>query len=198
MVLRTVRPGMSERDIAALVRAAAYRLGEGEAFAAVVCAGANGAECHHVPDDTPLLPDMPLLLDAGLKLGGYCSDLTRTVGFGRMTRHFREVEAIVRRANRHAIKNLRPGMSGAEVDALARDQIAAAGYGAAFGHSLGHALGLEVHESPAFAASCKTIIKPGMILTVEPGIYLAGELGVRIEDVVLITKDGCEVLSAAP
>lgn len=197
-VLRDVRPGDSEGEIATAVRQAAFRLGDGEAFEAVVCVGANAAECHHVPGEALLLPGMPLLLDAGLKLGGYCSDLTRTICFGRATTRFREIARIVQDANRYAIKHLRPGMTGAEVDALARDRITCAGYGEAFGHSLGHALGLEVHETPAFSSACKTVIRPGMVLTVEPGIYLPGELGVRIEDVVLITQDGCEVLSQAP
>jgi Xaa-Pro aminopeptidase len=194
-VLRGARPGQSERDIRNAVRREADTLGDGEAFDAVVCVGANGAECHHVPGDDPWLPGQPLLLDAGLKLGGYCSDLTRTVCCGRPSARFREIHALVSRANRTAIRRLRPGMTGAEVDALARDVIDRAGHGAAFGHSLGHGLGLEVHEAPAFAASCKTVIRPGMVLTVEPGVYLPGELGVRIEDVVLITPTGCEVLS---
>lgn len=197
-VLREVRPGDSERAIAAAVRQAAFRLGDGEAFDAVVCVGANAAECHHVPGEDPLLPGMPLLLDAGVKMGGYCSDLTRTRCCGHASPRLREVARIVRDANRRAIGRLRPGMTGAEVDALARDVIARAGYGEAFGHSLGHALGLEVHETPSFSPACRTVIRPGMVLTVEPGIYLPGELGVRIEDVVLITGDGCEVLSCAP
>jgi len=195
-VFRGVRLGQSELEIAALVREAAYRLGDGEAFPAIVCAGANGAECHHTPDETRLFPGMPLLIDAGLKLGGYCSDLTRTVFYGEATSRFREVLELVKRANRYAINNLRPGMSGAEVDGLARNIIDQAGFGEAFGHSLGHALGLEVHELPAFAASCETVIRPGMVLTVEPGVYLPGEFGIRVEDVVLVTESGCEVLSA--
>ena len=194
-VLRGVRPGHTERDIRIAVRREADALGDGEAFDAVVCVGANGAECHHVPGDQPLLPGQPLLLDAGLKLGGYCSDLTRTVCCGRSSRQFCEIHGLVSRANRTAIRRLKPGMTGAEVDALARGVIERAGYGAAFGHGLGHGLGLEVHEAPSFAPTCKTVIRPGMVLTVEPGVYLPGELGVRIEDVVLITPTGCEVLS---
>jgi Xaa-Pro aminopeptidase len=196
-VLRGVRPGQTERDIRKAVRREADMLGDGDAFDPVVCVGANGAECHHVPGDDPWLPGQPLLLDAGLKLGGYCSDLTRTVCCGRPSARFREIHALVARAQRAAIRRLKPGMTGAEVDALARDVIDRAGHGAAFGHSLGHGIGLEVHEAPAFAASCKTVIRPGMVVTVEPGIYLPGELGVRIEDVVLITPTGCEVLSGA-
>ncbi len=197
-VLRGVRLGQSERDIRLAVRREADSLGDGEAFDAVVCVGVNGAECHHVPGEDRLLPGQPLLLDAGLKLGGYCSDLTRTVCWGHPTARFREIHRLVQEANRTAIRRLRPGMTGAEVDALARDVITRAGYGPAFGHSLGHALGLDVHETPSFSSSCATVIRPGMVLTVEPGVYLPGELGVRIEDVVLITAGGCEVLSHAP
>lgn len=197
-VLRGVRAGHSEADISLAVRRAADRLGDGESFGAVVCAGVNGAECHHVPDDTRLLPGQPLLLDAGLKLGSYCSDLTRTVYCGRPSRRFMEIARLVQIANHAAIREMRPGMTGTEIDALARDVITCAGYGSNFGHGLGHGLGLEVHESPSFSPSCKSVIRPGMILTVEPGIYLPGELGVRIEDVVLITATGCEVLSRFP
>jgi len=197
-VLRGVRPGQSEREIRQAVRRAADDLGDGEAFDAVVCVGANAAECHHVPGADRLLPGQPLLLDAGLRLGGYCSDLTRTVFCGRPSARFREIFRLVSEANRTAIRRLRPGMTGAEIDALAREVIARAGHGPAFGHSLGHALGLEVHETPAFAPSCATVIRPGMVLTVEPGVYLPGELGVRVEDVVLITGTGCEILSQTP
>lgn len=105
---------------------------------------------------------------------------------------------IVLEANRKAIRAIRPGRPCCEIDAVARGHIERAGYGKHFGHGLGHSLGLEIHESPNFAATCKTELKPGMVLTVEPGIYLPGRLGVRIEDVILVTSGGCEVLSQSP
>ena len=197
-LLSVLHPGQSEWEIRNLVRREADRLGQGEAFDTIACVGANGAECHHEPGCGRLEPDQPLLLDFGLRLDHYCADLTRCIGFGRITKRYRDLHALVLAANRRAIAAIRPGMTGVEVDAVARDFLAQAGYGAAFGHGLGHGLGLEVHETPAFSPTCQTVIRPGMVLTVEPGIYLAGRLGIRIEDVVLITRNGCEVLSRSP
>ena len=197
-LLPQLHPGLSEWEIRGLVRREADRLGQGEAFETIACAGANGAECHHEPGCDRLGPDQPLLLDFGLRLDHYCADLTRCIGFGRIARRYRDVHALVLAANRRAIAAIRPGMTGAEVDAVARDFLTKAGHGAAFGHGLGHGLGLEVHEAPAFSPTCETRIRPGMVLSVEPGVYLAGRLGIRIEDVVLITRDGCEVLSRSP
>ena len=124
--------------------------------------------------------------------------MTRCVSFGEPSPLYRKTYGIVLEANRAAIDRLRPGMTGAEVDAIARGIIAKAGYGDAFGHSLGHSVGMEIHEGPNFSTKEKKIIKPGMTITVEPGIYLPGRLGVRIEDVVLVTQKGCEVLTATP
>lgn len=139
-----------------------------------------------------------LLLDLGVKRDHYCSDLTRTVCLGTPAPLLREVHRIVLEANRKAIRAIRPGRRCDEIDEVARVHIAKAGYGEYFGHGLGHSLGLEIHESPSFAVSCKTVLKPGMLLTVEPGIYLPRRLGVRIEDVILVTQAGCEVLSQSP
>ncbi len=197
-LMEHIQPGQSEWDIRNRVRLEADRLGQGEAFDTIACVGRNGAECHHHPDETKLRSGQPLLVDLGLKLDHYCADMTRCAVFGSPKRLFREVFRIVQEANRLAIRAIRPGMRGCDIDAVARNHISRAGYGAAFGHSLGHGLGLDVHESPSFAASCTTELKPGMVLTVEPGIYLPGVLGVRIEDVILVTRDGCEVLTATP
>ncbi|MDD5708752.1 MAG: Xaa-Pro peptidase family protein [Kiritimatiellae bacterium] len=198
VLLPQLHAGLSEWEIRGLLRREADRLGQGEAFDCIVCVGANAAECHHRPGRDKLWPNQPLLLDFGVRLDHYCADLTRCVVFGRPSPLFRELHRIVLAANRRAVRAIRPGMTGAEVDAVARRHIEKAGYGRAFGHGLGHGLGLEVHEAPSFAASCKTEIRPGMTITVEPGIYLPGRAGVRIEDVVLITRTGCEVLTHAP
>lgn len=197
-VLRQVRVGMSEWDIRHVVRREADRLGQGESFGCIACVGANAAEPHHQPGLDRLRTNQPLLLDLGLKLDGYCADLTRTVCLGRPSALLRDVHRVVLAANRRAIAAIRPGMTGAEVDHVARRFITKAGYGKAFTHGLGHALGLEVHESPSFAPGNKDIIRSGMVLTVEPGIYLPSRVGVRIEDVVRITPTGCEVLSRSP
>jgi len=198
LVMRQIKPGLSEWAIRALVRRGADHLGKGEAFDTVACVGRNAAECHHHPDETVLRRGQPLLLDLGVKRDHYCSDMTRTVFFGTPSPLFREIHGIVLEANRKAVAAIRPGRRCDEVDEVARAHIAAAGYGDHFGHGLGHSLGLEVHESPSFAPSCKTELQAGMVLTVEPGIYLTGRFGVRIEDVVLVTEGGCEVLSRTP
>ena len=197
-VLKQISPGMSEWAIRNCVRAGADRLGQDEAFDAIACVGRNAAECHHHPDMTVLKRGQPLLIDLGVKVDHYCSDMTRSVFFGSPPPLYRELHAIVLEANRKAIRAIKPGRRCDEIDAIARRHIDKAGYGDHFGHGLGHSLGLEIHESPSFAASCKTELKPGMVLTVEPGIYLPGRLGIRIEDVILVTRDGCEVLSQTP
>jgi Xaa-Pro aminopeptidase len=197
-VLKQVVPGMSEWDIRTRVRREADLLGQGEAFDTIACVGRHAAECHHHPDTAVLKRGQLLLLDLGVKKNHYCSDLTRTVCCGTPSPLLRDVHRIVLEANRKAVRAIRPGRRCDEIDGVARRHIAKAGYGDYFGHGLGHSLGLEIHESPSFSASCKTELKPGMILTVEPGIYLPGRLGVRIEDVIRVTRTGCEVLSHAP
>ena len=196
LVRKEIRPGMTERDIQRVIRGFMVALGDGEAFETIVCAGANAAECHHVPDDTVWRRGEPLLVDMGVKLDGVCSDMTRCVpGRGE---GYREVYSIVLEANRAAIAAARPGMTCGALDKVARDVIRKAGYGKAFGHSLGHGVGYEIHEEPTARSKSKTVLEPGMFVTIEPGIYLEGKLGVRIEDLVLITPDGCEVVTRSP
>lgn len=197
-VLKQTVPGMSEWEIRNRVRREADLLGQGEAFDTIACIGRNAAECHHHPGDDVLKKGQLLLLDLGVRRNRYCSDLTRTVCFGTPSALLREVHRIVLEANRKAVRAIRPGRRCDEIDAVARQHIDKAGYGACFGHGLGHSLGLEIHESPSFSVACKTELRPGMLLTVEPGIYLPGRLGVRIEDVILVTRTGCEVLSQSP
>jgi len=197
-LLKQVTPGLSEWDIRALVRLDADRLGQGEAFDTIACAGRNGAECHHHPDNTLLKRGQPLLVDLGLKLDHYCADMTRCVYYGTPPPLYREIYGIVLEANRKAVNAIKPGIPCCEIDAIARKHIGKAGYGKYFGHSLGHGLGLEVHESPSFSPNCKTALQPGMVITVEPGIYLPGRLGIRIDDVIRVTRTGCEVLTQTP
>lgn len=194
-VLPQIRPGMSEWEIKMLFRYGTDKFGQGEAFDTIACAGANGAECHHEPGTDILEKGMPLLMDFGVKLDNYCSDMTRCVSFGKPSKLYEKIFKIVLDANRMAVAAAKPGMTGEEVDAIARRHIAKHGYGDAFGHSLGHSVGMFIHEGPNFSPRDNRVIKPGMIITVEPGIYLPGKLGVRIEDVVLITRTGCECLS---
>lgn len=187
-----IRPGMTEKEIQKLIRAYMNALGDGEAFETIVCVGANAAECHHVPDGTVWRRGDPLLVDMGVKLDGYCSDMTRCLNSDG------EIYGLVLKANRAAVAAVRPGITGKELDAVARKIIRKAGYGRHFGHALGHGVGLEIHEAPVASSRSDTVLKPGMVVTVEPGVYLEGQAGVRIEDLVLVTADGHQVLTSSP
>lgn len=188
------KAGMTERQMARIIQKLMIEKGEGEAFATIVCVGKNAAECHHEPDDTVWNGREPVLVDMGVKLGGVCSDLTRNL-VPRASRLYRQVYQLVLKANLAAIAAAKPGMTGKALDKVARDVIKEGGFGKCFGHSLGHGVGYEIHESPYAAKKGKMVLKPGMLVTIEPGIYLEDNLGVRIEDLVLITETGCEVLS---
>ena len=195
---REFRAGMTEKDLQREIRAWMNALGDGEAFETIVCAGANAAECHHVPDGTVWRKGEPLLVDMGVKLDGVCSDMTRCLrprGRSADAEEYGRVYDLVLEANRAAIAAAKPGMTAGALDKVARDIISKAGYGPAFGHSLGHGVGYEIHELPTARPKDDTVLEPGMLVTIEPGVYLEGRLGVRIEDLVLITTTGCEVLS---
>ena len=193
------KAGMSERQMARIIQKLMIERGEGEAFATIVCVGKNAAECHHEPDDTVWNGREPVLVDMGVKLNGFCSDLTRNLlpppSVSRLPSLYRKVYALVLKANLEAIAAAKPGMTGRQLDKVARDVIRKGGFGKCFGHSLGHGVGYEIHESPYASKKGDMVLKPGMLVTIEPGIYLEGNLGVRIEDLVLITPTGCEVLS---
>ena len=188
-------PGMTEWDVRNLIRRGADFCGQGEAFDSIVCAGKNAAECHHHPDETRLFEKSPVLIDMGVMKDYYCSDMTRSFCLGKATAEYLDIYKIVLEANRKAIHAIRPGRKCSDIDAIARKHIEKAGYGKQFGHGLGHSLGLEIHEAVRFSATSDAVLKPGMLMTVEPGIYLPGRFGVRIEDVVLVTRTGCEVLT---
>ena len=192
------KPGMTELQMARIIRHLMIEKGEGEAFETIVCVGANAAECHHVPDGTVWDGKAPVLVDMGVKLDGYCSDMTRNIVPERPSKLYREIYSLVLKANMSAIAEARPGLTCGKLDRVARKIIEDAGYGKCFGHSLGHSVGLEIHEAPGVRKGDKTVLKPGMLVTIEPGVYLEDNLGVRIEDLVLITEDGCEVLSPSP
>ena len=195
------RAGMTERQMAGIIRSMMFERGEGEAFDTIVCVGANAAECHHVPDNTAWNGKDPVLVDMGVKLDGYCSDMTRNFIPGgkksKVSSLYRKVYDLVLKANECAIAAVKPGISGKKLDKVARDVIRKGGFGKCFGHSLGHGVGLEVHEAPNASQKSDWILKPGMFVTIEPGIYLEDNLGVRIEDLVLVTETGCEVLTRA-
>src|SRR5437867_5785936 len=191
-LLPTVRVGETEQEVAARLEHALRRRGsEWHPFQTIVASGPRSALPHARSSARPLGPGEWLLLDFGAQLEGYCADLTRTVVVGGPAdSRQREIYEIVRRAQRVARETIRPGMTGREADAVARDLIAAAGYEEAFGHSLGHGIGLEVHEAPRLARTAESPLPAGAAVTVAPGIYLTGWGGVRLADGVHLTSGG--------
>jgi Xaa-Pro aminopeptidase len=199
--LAQMRPGMMERDVAWLIESYMRTHGaQGASFDTIVACGPNGARPHARAGDAPIVAGEPVVIDMGAMLDGYCSDLTRTVCLGEPNdpERFWSVYQTVLRAQLAAEAAIAPGKSGREVDAVARDLIGAAGYGENFGHGLGHGVGLAIHESPRLSMHFDSALAAGHFVTVEPGIYLPGWGGVRIEDIVLVTADGVEVLTGAP
>lgn len=193
-----IHAGMTEKELeAAYIRNAKAQGGAGPSFAPITCFGANCAEPHHDNDDTPLREGDSVIIDVGLLHRRYCSDMTRTVFFGGATDEQKKVYDIVRRANEAGRAAVRPGVEMCEFDRAARKVIEDAGYGKYFIHRTGHGIGLEVHEFPDNSATSRVIAAPGMCFSVEPGIYLPGRFGVRIEDLVCVTEDGCETLNEA-
>jgi Xaa-Pro aminopeptidase len=168
---------------------------EEKSFPSIIGAGARAALPHGTPSGQTLEGQSHLLIDWGCVVNGYMSDLTRVIIFASKDKKFRTVYETVLKAQTAALAAIKPGKICEDIDAIARNIIADAGYGKHFGHGLGHSIGLQIHENPRFAPGDKTVLKAGMVLTVEPGIYLKGWGGVRIEDDILVTKSGCEVLS---
>lgn len=199
--LAQVRPGMTERELAWLIESYLRTHGaEDVAFDTIVGAGPNGAQPHHNTGEARLVEGEPVVIDMGACLNGYHSDLTRTVCLGQPKDHerFWNVYNTVLRAQVAAEAGLQPGMTCQQADALARDVINGAGFGEYFGHGLGHGVGLAIHEDPFFRPGGQAQVEPGNVVTVEPGIYLPDWGGVRIEDIVLVTDNGAEVLTKAP
>ena len=189
--------GMTERALAGWI---ADRLadhgGEGVAFETIVGAGPNGAKPHHGHGDREIRPGEPVVLDFGTRVDGYPSDQTRTLVFaGEPPAEYERVHEVVRKAQTAAIGAVEPGVTAESIDRTARDVIDEAGYGDAFVHRTGHGVGLDVHEEPYLVAGNDRPLEPGMVFSVEPGIYLDGRFGCRIEDVVVVTDDGCERLN---
>ena len=193
--------GRRERDVAWQLQAEFHRRGaEGEAFATIVAAGGHAAQAHAVPGDRVIAPGELVIIDTGARVDGYCSDITRTYAAGaEPSADLRRVYDVVLAAQLAGVAAVRAGAGGrADVDAAARRVIAEAGYGERFGHGTGHGVGLEVHEAPTLGRIRGDVLEAGMVCTVEPGVYLEGVAGVRIEDTVLVTAGGCERLTLLP
>jgi Xaa-Pro aminopeptidase len=198
-VLERGLAGRTERDVAIDLEFTMRRLGaEATAFPPIVAAAEHGSRPHADPRDVEIPRDTLVVIDWGARLDGYVSDCTRTFATGDLDPRDREVYELVRHAQEAALEAVRPGPTGREVDAVAREIIDAAGHAEHFGHGLGHSLGLEVHENPRLSKQGDTALAAGMIVTVEPGVYVPGAVGVRIEDLVAVTEDGHEVFSGLP
>lgn len=198
-LLDVLEPGMSEHRVAGEIeRLQRSNGGERSASEIIVASGPRTALPHGIATNRVIQAGEPVMFDLGTVVDGYLADLTRTIHLGPGSEEFREIYRIVGEAQQAAEEAIRPGMTGREADGIARDRIAAGGFGDRFGHSLGHSIGLDNHETPALSPYDETVLEPGMVVTVEPGIYLPGKAGVRTEDIVVIRDDGCEVLTTSP
>lgn len=195
-VKKTARPGMTERGVQADLEYYTKRLGaEKPAFDIIIATGARASRPHSQTDQTKVRNNTVLLVDMGVVYEGYYSDLTRPIFLGKIGGQLKEIHRIVWEAQRKGIAKAGPGVAAKDVDAACREHIRQSGYADFFGHGTGHGVGLEIHEAPTVSPKSPTILKPGMVITVEPGIYLPGKFGIRIEDMVLITNKGREVLT---
>jgi Xaa-Pro aminopeptidase len=191
--------GRTEKELAWRMEQLLHELGaDGLAFPVDVAAGPTAASPHAVPGDRVVEEGELVLVDAGAMLDGYCSDCTRTFAVGGVADSLREAYEIVREAQQAGLDAVRAGAAGRDADAATRAVISEAGYGENFGHGLGHGVGLLVHEAPVLRPESEDVLAAGNVVTVEPGIYLSGVAGIRIEDLVVVTDDGCEVLTAFP
>jgi len=198
-MLTWLKPGMEERDVALEMNYRIAKLGsEGPSFSFIIASGPNASMPHAIPGRRKIAVGDVVTFDFGCKVGGYCSDMTRTIAIGDIGDEMKKVYQIVLDAHLRVLEGLRPGITGKQADALARDYIASHGYGDRFGHGTGHGVGLQIHEQPRLSVKGEDELKAGMVVTDEPGIYLPGLGGVRIEDTCLITNAGAEALFTAP
>ena len=198
-LLNFLKPGRTEKEVALELEFFMKRNGgESNAFDFIVASGKRGALPHGVASDKIIKEGELVTIDFGTVYQGYHSDITRTVAVGEVEQELKDIYDLVLTAQKKVISKIKAGMSGVEADKIARDFISEAGYKENFGHGLGHGIGLEIHESPRLSYSSDDQLKAGMMVTDEPGIYISGLGGVRIEDDLLITENGCKVLNSAP
>jgi len=195
-MLGVIKEGMTEKEIALRLEYDMLQNGaDGIAFSTIVAAGANGSLPHAIPSDYQVRKGDMITMDFGAKCGGYCADMTRTIALGQPSDEMIRVYETVLEAQKRSQDAVRAGRICREVDAIARDYIDQNGYAGRFGHGLGHSLGIDVHEMPSLNQSCSAVLEENQLVTVEPGIYLPGVGGVRIENTVIVRKDGCEALT---
>lgn len=195
----TLTPGVTERELVWRIELAMRELGaDGPGFPTIVAAGPYGARPHHDPTDRPIASGEPIVIDMGAMVDGYSADLTRTIVVGQPSPEFEARYNTVLAAQTAALAGIKPGMTGREADAIARDALIAAGEEAHIIHGLGHGVGLLIHEFPSLGKSSDDVLEPGHVLTVEPGLYYEGWGGIRIEDLCVVTETGVDTLSRAP
>jgi len=198
-ILKEIRPGVTEKEIAARLQYLMLRYGASDmSFDPIVVSGPNGSLPHGVPSEKEIRSGEFVTMDFGCIYGGYCSDMTRTVAVGSVTEEMERVYRTVLAAQEAGIAAARAGVTGKAVDAAARGVLQEAGYGDYFTHSFGHGVGVEIHEAPNAASSNESPLPAGAVISAEPGVYIPGRLGVRIEDVILITAEGRRNLTKAP
>ncbi|OCC16480.1 Aminopeptidase [Dissulfuribacter thermophilus] len=194
--LSRLGPGMTEREASVIILENIYKYSEGPSFPPIVASGPNAALPHAIPQDRIIKENEPVIIDMGVKIEGYASDMTRTIFFGEPTDKFKEIYACVKEAKETAQKAIRAGMTGRDADHIARAKIKEHGFGNYFVHGLGHGVGLSVHEPPNLSPRYRRRLHTNSVVTVEPGIYIPGEGGVRLEDMVVIKEDGVELLGS--
>ena len=198
-VLGKIREGMTEKELQIELEFIMLRLGaDGIAFSTIIASGENGSLPHAIPGDRKLQKGDMITMDYGAKFGGYCSDMTRTVALGKPSDTMLHVYDTVLTAQKMCEEALAPGKVCSDIDKIARDYIDAQGYAGRFGHGLGHAVGIDIHENPRLSYACLDLLVPGVVMTVEPGVYLPGIGGVRVENTCLVTETGSEPLTTAP
>lgn len=198
-ILSFLKEGAIERDIALELEYFMKKNGASDlSFSTIVASGTFSSLPHAIPRDKKLENGDFVVMDFGCIYKGYCSDMTRTIMIGKATNKHKEIYETVLKAQELALEGIKPFIKGKEVDKIARDYIEARGYGNYFGHGLGHSVGMEVHENPRFSIDEDTVIKPGMVITVEPGIYIPDFGGVRIEDLIVVTENGMDNLTVSP
>lgn len=196
--LASVKPGMTELDVAHHILEGLNRHGAKQAFEPIVASGERSSMPHGQPTTRKILKGDCIVVDMGAVFQGYHSDLTRTVCAGEPSEDQKKVFELLQKAQEAAYKIIKPGVTGKEADAAARKVLQEAGFGEYFTHGLGHGVGLEIHEAPALRKTSEQILEPGMVITVEPGVYIPDKFGMRLEDDVLVTENGCQVLSTLP
>ncbi len=195
-ILPDIRPGMTEKEAAWLLEQEMRMSGaEALSFPVITASGLNSALPHAIPGNRKIKKGEPLLFDWGAKVDGFCSDISRTIFVGKPTKRFKKVFTTVHDAQQMAMEAVKPGISSKKIDSIARDHIDKKGFKGLFGHGLGHGVGLAIHEPPGISPLRDVKLLPGMVFTVEPGIYIPGWGGVRLENMVAVTKDGVEILN---